>query len=319
MSKPYFLLTLILLLSHLVLVVGADESSGTPKYKTPVISRKVKGIGKKSFPSVGAVDVDSDGNYFVACTSHRLIVMMDNFHSYVGNFDGGSAGGLGSCVDICVMDGILYVLDNVALKVIKYDYALGEVVGTIDIREAFRESGLPGQDSPNSIVVDTKGRIFLSHRDSIICYSSDGVYSFMIGGVKGSGKGQLNFVTRLNVDFLTDAARSRIYATEFHNYRVQIFEDDGTQLAEGSDQAVMFGRRGNGKGKFMQPTGIAVDKTGRMYVTDRKLSFVQVFSPKGKYLYKFGETDGATDVVITADDKLYLALSTKKEIWIYSL
>ena len=55
----------------------------------------------------------------------------------------------------------------------------------------------------------------------------------------------------------------------------------------------MFGKRGDGDGGFVWPTGIAVDSDYNVYVTDEWLNRVTVFSQDGAYLGHWGETGSA--------------------------
>ena len=52
----------------------------------------------------------------------------------------------------------------------------------------------------------------------------------------------------------------------------------------------MFGKRGDGDGGFVWPTGIAVDSDYNVYVTDEWLNRVTVFSQDGAYLGHWGES-----------------------------
>ena len=55
----------------------------------------------------------------------------------------------------------------------------------------------------------------------------------------------------------------------------------------------MFGKRGDGDGAFVWPTGIAVDSDYNVYVTDEWLNRVTVFSRDGAYLGHWGEAGSA--------------------------
>ena len=49
-----------------------------------------------------------------------------------------------------------------------------------------------------------------------------------------------------------------------------------------------FGSRGSKDGQFLGPTGIAIDSTGIVFVADWDNHRVQLFSPKGDFIGKFG-------------------------------
>src|SRR2546425_13246479 len=49
-----------------------------------------------------------------------------------------------------------------------------------------------------------------------------------------------------------------------------------------------FGSFGSDNGQFAVPQGIALDKSGNIYVTDISNSRVDVFDSKGNFVFKFG-------------------------------
>ena len=50
-----------------------------------------------------------------------------------------------------------------------------------------------------------------------------------------------------------------------------------------------IGGYGSGDGQFYLPYGVAVDRTGKIYVADTYNNRIQVFDASGKFLFKFGE------------------------------
>ena len=57
--------------------------------------------------------------------------------------------------------------------------------------------------------------------------------------------------------------------------------------------AGQLGNRGEGDGEFIWPTGIALDRDYKVYVTDEWLNRVTVFDRDGTYLYHWGDTGNA--------------------------
>src|SRR5262249_20323023 len=51
----------------------------------------------------------------------------------------------------------------------------------------------------------------------------------------------------------------------------------------------LAGGQGNGRGQFEHPRGLAVDKSGNLYVADTGNARIQKFSPEGKFLASFGK------------------------------
>lgn len=78
--------------------------------------------------------------------------------------------------------------------------------------------------------------------------------------------------------------------------------------------AFKWGSKGTGDGQFLRPHGIDFDSHGNVYVTDRDLNNIQVFTSDGKFLYKWGEKgkgkgEFTTPYSVTLDkyDNVYVA------------
>jgi DNA-binding beta-propeller fold protein YncE len=85
-----------------------------------------------------------------------------------------------------------------------------------------------------------------------------------------------------------------MYVTDgYGNARVHCFAADGQLLFS-------WGEPGTGPGQFNLPHGIALDRFGRVYVTDRENSRIQIFSSEGKFLVEW--TDVARPMQIFIDD-----------------
>jgi DNA-binding beta-propeller fold protein YncE len=72
----------------------------------------------------------------------------------------------------------------------------------------------------------------------------------------------------------------RVYATDFGNHRVQVFDPEGAFLFR-------WGSGGAGEGQFSYPTGIAVTER-RVFVSDWNNHRVQVFDLEGQFLSQWG-------------------------------
>lgn len=107
---------------------------------------------------------------------------------------------------------------------------------------------------------------------------------------------------------ITRDAAGNLYVVDFENARVQKFNSAGQFIT-------LWGSRGSNDGQFQQPTGIAVDSNGDVYVTDLGSSTnrVQKFKGDGTFIKKWGTTgsnpgqfdypyaiavDGANDVYV---------------------
>jgi sugar lactone lactonase YvrE len=76
-------------------------------------------------------------------------------------------------------------------------------------------------------------------------------------------------------------ADDHIYAADLNNNRIDIFTLNG-------EFAWMFGEKGDKKGQFKEPSGVAVDKQGNIYVADAWNGRIEKFNPKGKFELEIG-------------------------------
>lgn len=83
-------------------------------------------------------------------------------------------------------------------------------------------------------------------------------------------------------------ARGRLLVADTHNSRVLVYDAD-LRLVEA------FGEPGHDDGRLLLVTGVAEDGDGRRYVTDHgdHVARVQVFSPSGELLLRFGRRGAA--------------------------
>ncbi|MEI8083094.1 MAG: 6-bladed beta-propeller, partial [Actinomycetes bacterium] len=135
---------------------------------------------------------------------------------------------------------------------------------------------------PTGIAVDSKGEVYVADffNDSISVFSEKGEFlrrfpdPYKPTGRGGSGAGGGGIaVTAVAV------SGDKVYATDA--YQVVVFSAQGELLNQ-------FGRPGPGPDGLDHPNGIAVDKQGRIYVSDSNQSRVTAFSPEGTVLWTLG-------------------------------
>jgi DNA-binding beta-propeller fold protein YncE len=103
------------------------------------------------------------------------------------------------------------------------------------------------------------------------------------------------------------APNGNIFVTEGHDNsptapvaRVSKWAADGKFIKT-------WGSTGPGIGQFTTPHTIAIDSRGRLFVGDRQNNRIQIFDQEGNFLdmwYQFGRPSG---IVITPDDRIYVA------------
>jgi sugar lactone lactonase YvrE len=119
-------------------------------------------------------------------------------------------------------------------------------------------------------------------------FSSEGKYVTQVGS--------LSHPQGIAVDSGSD-----IWVVDSHNNRVEELSSSGTFLAtfgwgvtNGKSElqrctaSCKVGIAGKGNGQFSEPTGIAVDSKGELWVVDGANSRVEEFSPLGEYIIAFG-------------------------------
>lgn len=86
-----------------------------------------------------------------------------------------------------------------------------------------------------------------------------------------------------------------------------------------------FGGYGDGDGKFVRPTAIALDSEQNVYVSDEWLQRISVFDKRGQFLDKWGavgsedgEFDRASGLAFDGKDNLYLVDSANHRVQIFT-
>ena len=159
---------------------------------------------------------------------------------------------------------------------------------------------LNGFDRPVDVIRAQDGKILVSESagDRISVLSASGIFEKYIGK-KGRGVGELIGPQYLAQDYL-----GNIYATDFGNARVAVFDKDGNGLFS-------FGKKNAAFGGLKGPTGIAA-LGDSVYVADSVLGAVYEFDLSGNYAgvlvqegtFKFPEAmkfSAAKDSLIISD------------------
>lgn len=162
--------------------------------------------------------------------------------------------------------------------------------------------------------------IFIDHEDHVWCadngdhtvrkFTTEGELLLMLGEphkaaetgfrigespVQRSG-GPFNMVTNVAVTKSGDLFISDGYG----NARVHHYKADGTLVSS-------WGEPGGGHGQFNLPHGIAVDRSGKVYVADRENSRIQIFGSDGAFLTSWDWVNRPDDLFIDEQENLYIA------------
>ena len=110
----------------------------------------------------------------------------------------------------------------------------------------------------------------------------DLVPSQIIGGLQGTGPGQLSFPRNMAV-----APNGNLYVTDSGNHRIQVFDPDGVFLFG-------WGEFGTENGQFNEPWSLAVDDAF-VYVADTWNHRLQKFTLQGDFVTQIGSSGSPAD------------------------
>lgn len=215
-----------------------------------------------SFIMPSGVAVDAMGNFYIADNSSRKVFVVSGANAILRVMDfSEQAKSIGS-IAIDRARGTLVIPDAKGGKLLLCTLA-GELRSTIDGKGFF--------SFPNAVAVASDGSIFIadSFNATIVHFSLEGkhIKSF---GKRGDTAGDLALATGVAVD-----SEDHVYVTDGRLHSVTIFDNEGnTLLVVGGQHSV---RTGNvGRGGFLIPQGISIDKNDRIYVADSQNRRVQV-------------------------------------------
>lgn len=159
---------------------------------------------------------------------------------------------------------------------------------------------------PHNLIVDRNGYVWTTDEGNHVVrkFTTAGELVMTIGEVGKAGDGPLLLTSPTGVVVAPDGS---VFVTEGHDNspaapvaRVSKWGPDGRFIKT-------WGRTGSAPGEFSTPHVIAIDSQGRLFVGDRNNNRIQIFDQEGNFLdlwYQFGRPSG---IVITTDDRIYVA------------
>ena len=123
---------------------------------------------------------------------------------------------------------------------------------------------------PNGLAVDGKGDLYVadSNDGRVAIFNPAGKLVSAIA--RGSGEGDLGLPRGIAI------SGGRLFVVDTTAQMVKVFHLHGN-VAELPTYIGAFGGEGIGNGQFQYPNGIAIDRNGRIYITDRQNGRVQVW------------------------------------------
>ncbi len=142
---------------------------------------------------------------------------------------------------------------------------------------------------PNDVLVAPNGDIFVAEGHSsaaganarILKFSKDGAF-IKAFGKKGTGPGEMDQPHALAMD-----SRGRLFVGDRSNNRIQIFDQDGTYLAEWT--------------QFSRPSGIFIDRQDHIYVADSESGSVAPANSAWKRGIRIGSAKDGSVVAFIPD------------------
>ena len=161
-------------------------------------------------------------------------------------------------------------------------------------------------NKPGGVAVDGEGNILVGDTGNHRIQKFTAGQFFTAVGTGGSEP--LQFANPSDI-----AISDKVYVVDCGNHRVQVLNSDLTF-------SHTFGKKGNGKGQFQYPCGIACDSTGKVYVTDKDNHRIQVFTAEGKFLRMLGQCGLRWPIGIAIDtcDSVYVSESVNNRVSLFT-
>lgn len=169
-------------------------------------------------------------------------------------------------------------------------YKAGEI--TVAADQIFGAENFPpnGLNAPRSIAVGVNNDLYVadSRNHRIVHFSQDGTLLNAWGSFADISTGNAPLGTFNEPWGVAVGPDGSVYVTDTWNHRVQKFTADGKPIKSWGQYGQPSPDVPESASSFWGPRGIAVDKTGRVYVADTGNKRIAIFDQEGKYITEFG-------------------------------
>jgi DNA-binding beta-propeller fold protein YncE len=298
--------------SSLVLTVAILLLAVTPALGIRLINVALQFEITDQLKEPSEVAVSKDGQIYVVDGVNNRIRIYTSRGRPVSSFgrEGAGDGELKYPLGIDIPDsGRVYVADSGNHRVQIFDRSGGFIA-------QIKLPALKHPADPTDVAVDeTRNRCYVVDNDNhrILVYDLSNLQLIDSWGTPGTGKRAFRYPFLIALD-----KQKYLYIVDVINTRVQELNPDGLFVN-------FIGGWGVEKGEFFRPKGVAIDKNGRIYVSDSYMGVIQIFLPTGEFYAAIGEP--ATGKVkkfktpvglfIDRQDRLYVVEMFANKVGVY--
>ncbi len=257
-----------------------------------------------SMKSPSGVDVDSSGNLYIADTFNNKIRKVDKdgiittvagsgMYGFTGDDGPAIQAQIDSPSDVAVDRlGNLYISDygNQRIRKVRIDGTITTIAG--DGTDGFAGDGGPARNAqlyfPYGIVADTAGSVFIadSNNNRIRKISSTGLITTIAGNgffaYSGDGGAGINAALNSPSSIAVDTV-GNIFIADSYNHVVRKLTPDGSITTVAGNGTSGFSGDGDDAvlAQLNTPSGVAVDRDGNLYISDKYNNRVRKVNPAG--------------------------------------
>ncbi|HTR75364.1 MAG TPA: hypothetical protein VMH33_08935 [Solirubrobacterales bacterium] len=234
--------------------------------------------GKFDLP--GGSAIDPNHRVWVADTLNSRVQELTESGTWIRTIGISGTGKLEYPVAVAVGPGnTIYVVDNGDNRIVEFSET-GEF-----IRQFGNSAAEPAGQlaNPRDIYVDPDGHVWVVERghDLVKEYTTEGAYLGQFGS-EGSGPGQLSQPASISGD-----GAGHIFVADMANHRIEEWGQDYVSTLDPT-YTRSIGTYGTGAGQQNGPAGVAVDPSGRLWVTDWLNDTLLRYNSQGEYEATFG-------------------------------
>ena len=245
-----------------------------------------RGEGDGEFSVCTHIAFDKSGNVYIADRGNSRIQKFTSDRKFITKWGekGEGPGQFDPLYDVAVdSKGNVYAASDTRIQKFSSDGKfIAEWGKYVDYDSVL--SGEPGKacrgdgefNAPLSLAIDSSDNVYVADFGNARVQKLDSNGKFIRKwGKLGIEDHQFGALSGIAVD-----SSGNVYVTNKTNQRVQKFSSDGKFITKWGSEKGWPTRGGDGEGEFNEPSGIAVDRDGNVYVADTKNNRIQIFRPK---------------------------------------